>query len=496
MNNGAIRRKLSRGAVSGGVRAFLAIPVYLLLTPFVARSLGPEQFGVWAFGSLLVNVFSFTDFGLTSSLTYHTAREADDVKRVDSYFNAVFWTYLAIALIVFASTMAFAGPVIEELLRVPVRFRQETAYVMTIFAAGFGARFVAGAFQGVLEGYQEYAYSQLVFTKWLILNAVGTFAALSFAPTLYALGMVSLAGNLFVLGAFVRRMYRQFPCVRPRPALFKMSVLALMMRFGSGVLVASIIIAVREPLLKVLVARNYDLAAVAGFEISARLCCQVVAVVGAPMGGTFAASAYLSRDHGELTDLIRTIFLLGFSVFLPLSIFGLSFGRELMAWWLGRDFADAGRLFPAMLIAFSIYYMTEPLYKALQGTGHSRYSAAVQGSSLLISLFAFAILVKGFSGAVTGYYLAGFIFFSIANYWMFRKRFPGSTLIRCSQWIWLITPAILFLMLRIPTPAALLPVLFAGYLFMHIFAVHMSGVVDLFRVLRAVPFLKRTGRSF
>lgn len=484
MDSAGVKSKLKRGAFSGGTRALLAVPIYLLLTPFMARRLGPEQFGVWSFGSILVNVFSFTDFGLTSSLIFHTARDMNDEERVNSYFNSVFWSYLALALLVFGATLALAKPLVSGLLRVPPGHQADAAYVLTIFAAGFGARFVALAFQGVIEGHQEYAYSQFVYIQWLIINAVGTCLILWLSPNLHALGMVSLCGNLFILYAFALGVRRRFPHIRLSPASFNRQTLAMMMRFGAGILAASLVIAFREPIFKVLIARRYDLAAVAGFEISARLCGQIVALVGAPMGGTFAASAYFSRNRSELAQLIRIVFFLAMAVFLPLSLFGQSFGQELMIWWLGKGYADAGRLFPAMLTAFSIYYVTEPLYKALEGTGHSRYSAFVQSCSLLMSLAAFSLSAKGVGAAVASYYVAGFTFFGLTNIFVFRRFFPEAVLLKGSEIAWLTAPAALFLILWRLLPTKLLPFIFAIYLVVHLFAIFRVRIVEL------APFFK------
>lgn len=479
MDSGSVKSKLKRGALSGGTRALLAVPVYLLLTPLMARRLGPEQFGIWSFGSILVNVFSFTDFGLTSSLTLHTARDTNSKERVNGYFNTVFWSYLAIAILVLAATLVLAEPVVSRLLKVPSEHQAAAGYVLTIFAAGFGARFVALAFQGVFEGYQEYAYSQLVYTLWLIINAAGTCAILWLSPNLFALGMVSLGGNLFILCAFAWRMRRSFPHVRPQVTFFSTATLAVMMRFGAGILVASLVVAFREPIFKTLVARHYDLSAVAGFEISARLCGQLMALVIAPMGGTFAVSAYLSGNRSELARLIRILFFFVTAVFLPLCLFGQAFGRDLIVWWLGRGYVDAGRIFPAMLTAFSIYYMTEPLYKALEGTGHSRYSAIVQSCSLLAGLAAFFLSAKELAAEVAAYYVAGFVFIALANVLVYRRIFPEAILMTRSEGAWLGAPVALFLLLKSLMPAGLLPFIFTIYLAAHLFALSRVRVVDL-----------------
>jgi O-antigen/teichoic acid export membrane protein len=479
MDSATVRQKLKRGAVSGGLRAVLAIPVYLVLTPLVARTLGPEQLGVWSFGSMLVNIFSFTDFGLAGSLTFHVARETKDEERVNAYFNAVFWLYLAIALSVFLVTLTTARPLAAGLLRVPPPLQAKAAYVLSIFAAGFGARFVAAAFQGVIEAHQDYAFTQLVFTKWLFLNFIGSCLALWLAPNLYALGVVSFSGNLFILVAFALRLRRHFPRVRPRLSSFDTAVLASMMRFGSWILVASIVGAFREPILKVLIARYYNLAAVADFEISARLCNQVVAVVGAPIGGTFAVSAYLSHNRSELADLIRIVFFLVLSVFVPITLFGHFFGSGLVTWWLGNKFAGAGHLFPAMLTAFSIYYATEPLYKALEGSGHARYSALVQAFSLAVSLTAFMVATGDLAGSVKSFYLVGFTSFSAVNILAFRHNFTQAAFLNTRRIAGLLVPASLLLVLKPLLPATLFPLIFALYLAVHLAAVHLADIVNL-----------------
>ncbi|AJY71080.1 hypothetical protein RW64_16670 [Geobacter sulfurreducens] len=472
--------------MSGIFRSLLAIPVYLAITPLVARSLGPEEFGVWSFGSMLVNVFAFTDFGLKSSLTYHIARGRDSREEVVSCFNAVFWSYSAIALAVLAVTVGLASGFSCQLLNVPTHLESEAAYVLSIFAAGFGVRFIAVAYQGIVDGYQEQSFTQKVFTCWLLVNAAGTVIAVTVFSGLHALGVVSLIGNFMVFVAFYLRIRLHYPFVRVRFQSISFAALRRLLKFGGGVFVASMVIALREPFLKILVSHRYGLPAVADFEVVLRLCSQVMAVIVSPLGGVFAASAYLSDNREELSDLVRSLFSASLAAFLPIIIFGIAFGEALVTWWLGEQYAGAGKLLPGILTAFAVYYMTEVLYKSMEGSGHSRYSAIVQTVSLVFGTGAFFLSDGGMVRTLVSAYLVGFVTFSLMNGFYFLKRFPGKRLIGATELLCFGVPFGLFLATVPMVSVSMLAPLFGVYLGVHLCMVQMTGAVDLIRLGKSI----------
>ena len=99
--------------MAGLIRVALAIPVYLLLTPAVLHALGPEQFGIWAFSTLIISLMNVTDFGLKDSLVYHVAKHSEQPEEARRCFSVTLWSYIGIALVLVIGTAAWGTKAIS-----------------------------------------------------------------------------------------------------------------------------------------------------------------------------------------------------------------------------------------------------------------------------------------------------------------------------------------------------------------------------------------------
>lgn len=480
-----LKTKLAQGSLAGLVRVGLAVPLYLIMTPFVLRTLGPELFGLWSFGTLVISVMTLTDFGFKSALIYHIAGDPSDHLRVNQYFNVAFLSYLIMALIVLMLAFFFGDEIVFHLLRIPDELQAKAWFVLWITAASFGLRFLSIPYQALVESHQEHATVQVVLLGWLLANFAGTLIVLSVQPDIYALGFVSLCSNAFVLLAFRLYVSKSYPWVRIAPNFVTRATLKSMLGYGSGIQVATLLIAAREPLIKVLIARSYDLVSVTTFEIVYKLCTQLVSPITTPMLGSFAASTLLSNNRlSELEQVLRTMYGFCISIFVPAVLFMSSFSQPLVELWLGHEYQRVGTVLPVAFAAFAIYYTTEILYKAIEASGMSGYSAFVQFVSLSTTIGAFYIFSDVAERAISAALLSGFVIFSVLNAFMFRSRLPAVKLFGYREWIWLLAPAIFYLALHSILPKELAPILFLIYAVVHIWTVRRAGLFDFLGMTR------------
>lgn len=172
MELNALKRKLVQGSLAGMLRVGLAIPLYLVLTPFVLHALGTERFGLWAFGTLVVSVMTLTDFGFKNALVYYVARDFDDHERINRYFNVAMLTFATLTAAMLCLTYLLGPFIVRDLLGVGTALHDEARFVLWVTALSFGLRFIAIPYQAVIEGHQLHAVSQTVLLMWLLLNFV------------------------------------------------------------------------------------------------------------------------------------------------------------------------------------------------------------------------------------------------------------------------------------------------------------------------------------
>jgi O-antigen/teichoic acid export membrane protein len=496
MDPGTLQQKLYHGSLAGMARIALAIPVYLVLTPLVLRALGPEQFGIWSFSTIIVSLMNLTDFGLKNSLIYQVARNTDRPEEVRQSFSATIWIYLAISAVLVVGTALWGQEAIPLLLNVPDRLRDEVIFVLWVTVAGFVWRLLALPYQAVVEGYQELSGSQLVFLAWLIVHFLGSLAALAVSPTVYGLGWAGLVGNVFIFAAFFRTVRRRFPHVVPQLRGVFGKRIGRMAGFALAIQIASVCIVIREPLYKILIARSFDLASVATFEITYKLCTQLMSVIATPLLGVFGAAALLAVRQEALSDVLRPLVGWTLGALLPAAMGMALFAQPLMQRWLGRDDVAVGTLLPAMCVAFAVYYSTEALYKAIEGSGRAWYGATIQLVVLTAQIGSFWFFSSSHAQAAAWSLLIGYALFSLSNLFMFRVCFPGVRLLTRSQWIQLTFPSCVSAAALSVAPDAVQPFLFGGYLLLHLWALVASGLVDA-GVIRNGLMRKRvrTGRA-
>lgn len=473
-----LKNKLLKGSLAGMLRVGLAIPLYLVLTPYALSRLGSAMFGIWSFNTVIISLVNLTDFGFKNSLVRQVATNIDNQNEIRRYFSATFWMYLVLSILLQILIYLFSDVLVAEVLRVPPQLHDEAVFVFMISAASFALRFLAAPFQAVIEGHQEHYYSQGVSLVWLLLNSIGSLVALAFQPDVYTLGVVSLLSNLIVLILFFRRIWHKFRFVFSGLARVDSAAVASLLRFGIGIHVATLVITLREPIYKIFVSRLYDLESLASFEVSYRLCTQLVSVVVSPLIGTFAVSALLENRRTELEKILRIIVGFNCAVFIPAIILFGSFSQGLISLWLGSEANTTAFMTFIMFCGFALYYMTEPLYKTLEGTGLSGYSAVVQLVGFAVSFSTLFLLVKHGDMAIPLSMFTGLVVVGIANYLVFCRRFKGMSLIMPYKLLQLLILAALYVAAGFIVPHQWLPVLFAVYLLFHLILVVKTGVFD------------------
>jgi PST family polysaccharide transporter len=98
------------GAMFLSQGALALIP--LLLTPYLARVLGVERYGLYAFGLSFIQIATIiTDFGFSLSAVYRIARAEEDMNKIREIVGAVYMSKLCLCII--AVTILFYYPTLK-----------------------------------------------------------------------------------------------------------------------------------------------------------------------------------------------------------------------------------------------------------------------------------------------------------------------------------------------------------------------------------------------
>lgn len=496
MEHSILIDKLLKGSLVGMLRVGLAIPLYLFLTPFTLSKLGTDMFAIWSFSTIMISLVNLTDFGFKNSLVRYVAGNIDNHEEINRHFRAALWLYTAMSILIFILTVIFADLMVSRLLHLHKNYHSVGVFVLIVSAASFSIRFLATPFQAVIEGHQDHYYSQFVSLLWLVANFAFTIAALMISSDVRILGMVSVAANLLFPLLFIYRVHKRFLFIKMGFGRIDKHALGNLLKFGVGIQMATILITLREPIYKVVISRTYGLESLASFDIAYRLCTQLSSIVITPLLGTFAASALLYNRNGDIGKILKPMVGFTLVVFIPSVLFFGSFSTQLISVWLGRQADETAFMVFLMFAAFALYYSTEPIYKSIEGSGLSTYSAVVQFISLSSCIAAFEFLSLFGSVAIPTSLLFGFSLFSSLNYFMFRRRYKGVSLFMPRQLLILLAPACCYSILTLWVSRAWLPVVFSSYLCIHLLVAQRVNVLDVKGIIsRILSTFQRSVRS-
>lgn len=490
MDVATIQKRIFSGSLVGFLRIGLAIPVYLALTPLILNVLGEERFGLWSFSTTIIGLINLADFGLKNSLVYHVANQRHDEQAIIGHFSVTVIAYLFICTFISLFVVLFNKEIILTLLHLPPYLYAEAQFLLIVTVLAFSIRMIAIPYQAVLEGYQELSLSQLVFTLWILTYSVAVAVALALQPDIYGLGIASLISNFVILGGFFGLARRRFQFLRLDYAHLRSELFGSMLKYGAGIQLATVAIALREPLYKLVLVRAYDLSTVAAFEIAFKLCTQLASIITTPLLGVLGVSALLSQKHDELARILRPLFIYGLIALIPATLFAYTFSVPLFSAWLGEKGSAAANLFPGFFLGFALYYSTEVLYKSIEGSGRSWYSALLQLSILGLQIcLLISLTISPWS--VVESLIIGFATFSAANLVMFHRCYRTIPLVRPAQALAVIVPSGMFLgLLPFITQDLRIP-LFLLYLMLHLITLKYLGFVDSRAIVGLIGKMRR-----
>lgn len=488
MNVQQIKNNIFKSSVIGIARVIIAIPLYLILTPFVLNRLGVEDFAIWSFSTIIISLISLGDFGFKNSLIYHIAQNINSKSKQNIYFNNALVIFIVIATSIIIFTILFSPYFSSHILEVPAERVDKAIFVLTIIAVSFSFRLVATPYQAIIEAHQKIYYSHYVMIAWLVSNFIFTIIALSISSSIYYLAIASLLPNIIVFLMYYFKARNDYDHIFLNITLISKSHIVEMLKYGSGIHIATIAIAAREPILKILIARNTDLIAVTIFELSYRLSTQAISIVKTPLLSVFSASAVLTKNKDDLNKIVSPFCNYNIAFLVPSAVFFFAFSSELINLWLGIGHEKTAEILPLMFLSLSIYYLTEPLYKTIEASGKSSYSAILQSITIITCVFLYKTLSEYEHYSSAYVLLITFSLFSLINIISFKVFFHEISTFKYLKSIFLFALGFIYVT-YLPTENIPLKLLtFLIYLIMHFYLCKLFGLFDIIYIFRKIQY--------
>lgn len=381
--------------------------VAFFLTPFILHRLGDSGYGLWVLVSAFTGYYGILDFGLRSAILRYVARYAavEDWENLGRVLTTTLAAYAVIAVVIVFVTIVAAWK-FELLFHVPSNWTNSAKLLVLVFGIGSAVGVPLGAFAGILEGLQQFAWINIVQVISSALRALLIVVFLSEGYGLVTLALITVGLNLAGSLVYVTVTFHICPQLTVRSSYAQLSTFQTLVGFGVVVFWIGIAQQFRFQTDAIVIGGFVSVQAISLFAIAGKLVAytteavQVTAQVFTPM--------FSHYDATDNLDQLRRTLVVGnrYSSFvmLPLAAILLVLGRSIIRVWVGPAYLSSYTVLAILTVPTTLYLVQAASTKVLYGMARHRPLAIVLFAEGVANLVLSIVLSKpyGINGVALG----------------------------------------------------------------------------------------------
>ena len=361
MSNVAGQRQTSRGERFFGnvLWGWLVVAVNIFITiaisPYIVRKLGAEAYGIWIVVLGLLEYCSLLDLGFRSATIKYAAeyRATNQPDRVNEIVNTGLAYSVLSGAVLLALVIPFAGGM-HRFFKISPAYQPVFPTLIVIVAFNWALGMVFSPLAACLEGFQRFDLMGRILIGINTLRSLGSVAVLAMGFGLIAMALTAQVTYIGATVALLIYMRQCFPEWRVSPKLVKVSVLRRLAAYGRHTFLATIADRTLNQSAPLLIAHFLPSQFAGYFSLPSRM-------MQYSSDGVSRVAAVTSPNASELsakgeTDAVARLGVYSnrycLTIFLPMAIVFLVYGRELIRVWINAEFAaQGGPLLPMLVIA-------------------------------------------------------------------------------------------------------------------------------------------------
>jgi O-antigen/teichoic acid export membrane protein len=387
-------RKLIRGSGSRVANLALSTVVGFLLTPFIIKSLGAEQYGMWALAYAVIGYYSVLDLGMSAAVFTHISYALGQKDYKDA--NSTYGTGLA----VFGSTglaLALATGVIALILH-HTHMAQSATLSLVILIVGLitASSFPMRVPFGTLNAGSHFDITSGLIIFSTLLRAAGTVIVLRLGYGVVGLALVSAAIAVPMNVLAIVAVKRKYPFIHVLRARFQRATAKKLIKFGFPVIFGQLADRVRMQTDSITVSFFLGLAVLAHYNIATTLAMYymdgIAAIIGV-LAPVLAMQKSMKDEHG-----VRQSILGGTRVGIcagGFAVFGIiAWGHAFILRWMGAPYLDAYPVLVVLALAVFFDVSQSTSVSALYATMNQQYYALVNVIEAVANIVLSIILAR------------------------------------------------------------------------------------------------------
>jgi O-antigen/teichoic acid export membrane protein len=419
-------KSIFRNVIYGFLAWFFPLILSFVATPIIVKSLGNEEYGIYA---LVLGFISYSfNFSFGRAVTKYIAefRVKGENDKINEIISAAFFINLPVGLIGLFFILLFSNWLVADVFNITVNLRQKSQNAFYLAGFTIFLATITQVFTAVLQGLQRYDVYTKIFNFYNIFLVLGNLLLAYFDYDLLWL----FSWNLFATSQSCFLFFTALKKLLPNFTLtfrFKREIFKLVLNFSWGVIGYQIIsnfllLFERSWITRQLGSENLTI-----YVVPMMLAVYIHSFIASLMMVIFPLASELEQNKEKLLRLYQksTKIVVMLVVFMSMTL--ILEGKIFLMLWINAEFAEkATSLLTIHTITFGLTAITVVVWYMTEGLGYPNYNFFVFMICLTISISGMFLLTENYGNfGIAIARLAGFgtIFFSIfyVEKWFFKQ---------------------------------------------------------------------------
>lgn len=338
-------RNLKLGVIFSYITMATGIIISLTYTPFLLRSLGTQQYGLYNMGQAAVSYLGLTEFGFGNAVVRYASKyraEGNEDKTASMYGMFLYiYSFLATIILIIGAVICIFSNSFYTVSTGAQGYR-ELRIVIAVMVLNLALTFVNQPYSSIITSYERFAFVKVTNLLYTILKPVVMIPLLLYGYKAIALSVVTFVLQQMMNLAnvyYVRKVL--YVRIDMKRSNMEISVLKEIVSYSFFIFLGSIVGQLNDNTDNVILGVISGETAVAVYSIGYQLNSYIQQVPGTISSVFFPrVTARITKGSTmeEMTDLLIKVGRIQcYFVFLLISGFSL-FGKEFIYLWAGKDY--------------------------------------------------------------------------------------------------------------------------------------------------------------
>jgi len=350
--------QLKKGAILSYLKIGLTNIIGLILTPFIIKSLGDSEYGLYTLIGSFVVYLSLMDFGLNNTIIRFVAKykATGDIDGEKQFLGSIFIIYFLISFFI-----VLVGVVLYQNLdqifgnALTVTEMGKAKVMFQILVLNMAIVLPGGAFTAICNSYEKFVWPRLVSIIKYISRAALIFLLLSLGGNAITLVIIDTVLNVLVIlltSIYVIRNLR----VKVSFEKLNFKLLKKILNYSIWIFILAITSHFLWNTGQVILGVKTDTKTVAYYAVGILLGNYYASFSGA-ISGVFLPKATQMSLKSSKKEILSTMIKIG-RISLQILLFILTgfflFGKEFIHWWVGENYTSSYTVAVIIMIVYTI----------------------------------------------------------------------------------------------------------------------------------------------